>query len=117
MKKTITILKNNNVSINNQENQENQEKNTNIDNKTISEPSLLAVEVSDRGVGIPSDIQEYLLDNVKTDNSQLNFDGTGIGLTICIKFAQSLGGGITFSSQEGKGTKFVFISPLAMNSN
>jgi len=53
-----------------------------------------------------------LLHDGQTDNSKLNFDGTGIGLSICISFAQSLNGLIEFESIPKQGTKFAFVVPV-----
>mmetsp|Transcript_104623 Transcript_104623/g.225753 ORF Transcript_104623/g.225753 Transcript_104623/m.225753 type:complete len:113 (-) Transcript_104623:222-560(-) len=79
---------------------------------------ILCFIVEDQGEGISDAKQKELLDECKTDktdNSSLNFDGTGIGLSICIKFAASLNGSLEFESELGKGTKFVFIFPLIVD--
>jgi len=57
-------------------------------------------------------MQKTLLHDGKTDNSKLNFDGTGIGLSICMNFAKSLNGLIEFESVFKQGTKFAFILPI-----
>jgi len=68
--------------------------------------------VQDEGEGIPLDIQKTLLNDGQTDNSKLNFDGTGIGLSICISFAKALKGLIEFESTPDQGTMFAFIMPI-----
>jgi len=51
------------------------------------EGNVLAIEILNIGEGIPLDIQPLLLNESTTDNSNLNFDGTGMGLSICMNFA------------------------------
>jgi PAS domain S-box-containing protein len=71
------------------------------------EPHLL-IQVSDTGVGIPTDKFEAIFDPfVQADNSVTRrFGGTGLGLTICRRIAQALGGSISVSSEVGKGSTF-----------
>jgi len=61
------------------------------------------------GEGIPLEIQPLLLNQSVTDNSNLNFDGTGMGLSICMNFAHMLGGGIIFKSAPGNNKETIFI--------
>jgi len=64
------------------------------------------VEVSDNGPGIPSD----QLDKVFSpfwrveDARRSAHEGTGLGLTICKKLAELLGGTIHIQSKPGEGT-------------
>ena len=68
----------------------------------------LAVEVIDTGVGIPADKFEDIFDPfVQADTSVTRqFGGTGLGLTISRRIAHALGGGISVSSEVGKGSTF-----------
>jgi PAS domain S-box-containing protein len=68
----------------------------------------LCIQVSDSGVGIPAEKLESIFDPfVQADSSVTRqFGGTGLGLTICRRIAQALGGSISVASQIGKGSTF-----------
>ena len=72
-----------------------------------SDPRLV-IEVIDTGVGISTDKFEAIFDPfVQADTSVTRqFGGTGLGLTISRRIAQALGGGISVSSEVGKGSTF-----------
>jgi len=67
----------------------------------------VALEVSDNGPGIPTEIQKQLFIPFFTTKS----GGTGIGLSIVRKIVLSSGGNISFHSIPGHGTKFVVKLP------
>jgi len=64
--------------------------------------------VSDSGIGIDAKTLDNLFEDfVQADNSQTRkFDGTGLGLTICKRFSEMLGGEIVPESEPGKGSTF-----------
>ncbi len=75
--------------------------------------SRLVVDVTDTGIGIPSDQFESIFDPFTQADSSVTrrFGGTGLGLSISRKFARMLGGDIRVSSRPGKGSRFrVFLS-------
>jgi len=61
--------------------------------------------VQDNGIGIPEDQLEQVFAVFKRLNPQDQFDGTGIGLTICRKIAAYHGGQI-WAESAGHGTAF-----------
>jgi PAS domain S-box-containing protein len=65
------------------------------------------ITVSDTGVGIPKAIQEKMFTLMFTTKSK----GQGFGLPVVKRMTESLGGTVTFESQEGKGTKFTVRLP------
>mmetsp|Transcript_10702 Transcript_10702/g.23576 ORF Transcript_10702/g.23576 Transcript_10702/m.23576 type:complete len:80 (+) Transcript_10702:615-854(+) len=71
-----------------------------IENCYPDDLKIFSAEITDNGIGIPFEKQDMILSSAKTDNSSLNFDGTGIGLTICLKLSKSLNGIITFYSER-----------------
>ncbi len=75
----------------------------------------LVLEVADSGVGIAADRIEGLFDKfVQGDASATRrHGGVGLGLTICRALAEKMGGRITASSVEGKGSIFTVVLPLA----
>jgi len=64
--------------------------------------------VTDTGVGIPKDVQAKLFTPMFTTKSK----GQGFGLPVVKRMTESLGGTVTFESQEGKGTTFTVRLPL-----
>ena len=57
---------------------------------------------------------ESTIDNVGGwDNfcNVMNIEGTGLGLTITKEFTQKLGGDISFTSQQDKGSTFILRFP------
>lgn len=75
------------------------------DRKEIS----LHFEVTDTGSGIAADDLDSIFEAfVQTKTGEQFQEGTGLGLTICRKFVELMGGEITVSSQLGFGTTFRF---------
>jgi signal transduction histidine kinase/two-component SAPR family response regulator len=66
--------------------------------------------VSDTGIGIPSDKLETIFDNfTQADASTTRkYGGTGLGLGISQRLAQTMGGRVTVTSSVGKGSTFRF---------
>lgn len=83
-------------------------------NQTELEQALLIV-VSDTGIGIPAQEVErvferfYKVDRARTRNS----GGTGLGLAIAKHLVERHGGSIWVESQEGVGSRFSLLLPIA----
>ena len=70
--------------------------------------------VKDTGIGIPQDrliaiFERFIQADVSTTRK---FDGSGLGLSISIAYAQMLGGKITVESVVGEGSLFSLVIPL-----
>ena len=76
--------------------------------------SLIRIEVEDTGIGL-SDAQIAQLfqsfHQVDTSTTR-NFDGTGLGLALCKRLAELMGGEVGVSSRPGQGSVFWFTSRL-----
>ncbi len=68
-------------------------------------------DVKDTGIGIPEDSLPFLFDSFhQVDNSSTRkFRGTGLGLSIVKNVAEVLGGSISVTSEEGKGSVFTIL--------
>jgi two-component system, chemotaxis family, CheB/CheR fusion protein len=71
--------------------------------------------ISDTGCGIPSEkLEEVFQPFVQADGSTTRrFGGTGLGLSICRSLTNLMGGRVTVTSVEGKGSCFTVDLPLA----
>ena len=67
--------------------------------------TILAVK--DTGVGIPKAIQKKMFTPMFTTKSK----GQGFGLPVVKRMTESLGGTVSFESEEGKGTTFTVRLP------
>lgn len=74
--------------------------------------------VSDTGIGIAPEAQEAIFAAFTQEHSGINrqFGGTGLGLTICRRLAELLGGDLSLTSEVGKGSTFSVRIPLQADS-
>ena len=69
--------------------------------------------VSDNGLGIEPEYQEYIFGLFKRLHSRDRYPGTGLGLAICKKIIDRYGGTISVKSEPGKGSTFTVRVPAA----
>ncbi|MCL2053698.1 MAG: ATP-binding protein [Oscillospiraceae bacterium] len=71
---------------------------------------LLRIEVSDNGIGISPDEHDRLFSAFEQADSGTSrkYGGTGLGLIICKRIVELMGGRIWFESELNKGATFIF---------
>lgn len=84
--------------------------------KNAKNQEFVEISVSDTGIGIPEDIIHdlFLLNKNKSTPGTGKESGTGLGLILCKEFVEKQGGKIWVSSEFGKGSEFVFTSPIVL---
>jgi signal transduction histidine kinase/CheY-like chemotaxis protein/ligand-binding sensor domain-containing protein len=80
----------------------------------IVEDGLLKVTVTDTGIGIPPEAKSRLFQSFSQAelSTARRYGGTGLGLVICQRLVQMMGGTIGFESELGRGTTFWFTLDL-----
>jgi signal transduction histidine kinase/CheY-like chemotaxis protein len=78
---------------------------------------MLAFAVRDTGIGIPSDKISAVFEAFTQADGSItrSYGGTGLGLTICTRLVQLMGGRIWAESTLGKGSCFRFTLPYTVN--
>jgi len=73
----------------------------------------IRIKVTDTGIGIPKNKHKTIFDAFRQvdGSTSREYGGTGLGLTISLRFAELLGGRISLISSEGKGSEFILCLP------
>ncbi len=110
-KKIVTIILQNLISNAVRYNQ--QEGEINLSIEKVKEN--LEIKVADKGCGISEAESTSIFTKLfRADNArEKEPNGTGLGLYICKKFLEQIGGSISFESKKDKGTTFYVKIPLA----
>ncbi|MDY0207721.1 MAG: ATP-binding protein [Pseudomonas sp.] len=75
---------------------------------------LLSCEISDSGIGIASEQLKSIFNAFHQADQSISrrYGGTGLGLSIAHTLAQQMGGDLSVSSEDGKGSTFTLEIPL-----
>ncbi len=75
-------------------------------------PQMVTIRVCDNGIGFESKYAERIFVPFKKLHGRNEFEGTGIGLSICEKIVTRHGGKIRAHGTPGQGSTFIFTLPL-----
>lgn len=78
----------------------------------------IEIDVEDTGIGIPDSAKGRIFEAfAQADSSTTRrFGGTGLGLALCKRIVQDMGGTLRLSSQENQGSRFTLSLPFAESS-
>lgn len=91
----------------------NQSARPSVEVKYFSEENDHYFIIEDNGIGIPEKYHHRIFKMFERLHTRETYNGTGIGLAICLKNIQEYGGRIEIDSEEGRGTRFHLRFPKA----
>jgi two-component system, LuxR family, sensor kinase FixL len=77
--------------------------------------NTLEIIVEDNGIGIPADRREHIFGFFQRLHSRDEYEGNGIGLSICRKIMDNHAGTIRVDSKENHGSCFILSFPIVVN--
>ena len=85
------------------------------------QPEMTTIEFvcRDTGIGMTDEFQKHIFEPFAQEHagSRTKFAGTGLGMPIAKKLIETIGGTITFESENGAGTTFVIRIPFKIDLN
>jgi light-regulated signal transduction histidine kinase (bacteriophytochrome) len=73
---------------------------------------MAKIVVADNGIGFEQEYAERIFKTFTRLNSKDNYEGTGLGLSLCKKIVERHGGSITAEGVEGDGARFIVMLPM-----
>jgi len=72
----------------------------------------IKISIKDNGIGIEQKYQDKIFGIFKKLHSSAEYEGSGIGLSVCKKIIERFGGEVWLESEKGVGTTFFFTLKL-----
>jgi signal transduction histidine kinase len=85
-----------------------------IDFKIIHKDDTFIISLKDNGIGMNKDYENKVFKLFQRLDRSKQYEGSGIGLTICKNIVEKYDGTIWFESAEGKGTNFFISFPKTL---
>ncbi|OGU40347.1 MAG: hypothetical protein A2X61_11065 [Ignavibacteria bacterium GWB2_35_12] len=88
-----------------------------VETEDIDLQKYVVIDIIDTGIGIEEKYFDTIFDEFRQVSEGLSrsFEGTGLGLTICKRYAEMLGGSISLKSRLNEGSTFTLKIPLVYN--
>jgi signal transduction histidine kinase len=80
--------------------------------KTVGEGEYATISVKDNGIGFDEKYKEKIFQIFQRLHGRTEYEGTGIGLSICRKIIANHRGLIFTKSEENVGSEFIVILPI-----
>lgn len=74
--------------------------------------NYVQIRFKDNGIGFPEQYSEHIFELFKRLHNKTDYEGTGIGLSLCKKIVENHEGDIYATSKEGDGATFHVILPI-----
>jgi CheY-like chemotaxis protein len=84
-----------------------------IREKIIDDKDCVVINIIDTGIGIAKENIELIFDEFRqvSEGWGRSFEGTGLGLSLCRKYMNLIGGSVSVKSKPGVGSDFMLIIP------
>jgi PAS domain S-box-containing protein len=79
---------------------------------SVSRDGMCTITVADNGIGFKQEHEERIFRMFERLHTRAEFQGSGMGLTICQKIVERHGGSIAATSTVGQGTTFTVTLPV-----